>query len=332
MGANPTALVQGPDGTLYGATFTGGSDVSGTIFQISPAGKLTTLYNFIYLTDGADPISLVLATNGSLYGATNQGGAKGQGTIFSLTLPASSQTSTPVITSVVTAFSNGAAIAPNTWVVIKGSNLAPPNDSRIWQTKDFTGSQMPTGLDGVSVSMNGEAAYVYYISPTQLNVLTPPDLASGPVLVSVTNNGSTGAAFASTVQPESVAFFVFNGGPYVVGTHLSGIDLGPTSLFPGTSTPAAQGEVIVLYGNGFGNVSGTIVKGSASQSGTLFPMPVIQIGGVTATVQYAGLISPGLYQFNVVVPLTVSNGDNPIVAQYAGQTSQSGVLLTIQSQ
>jgi len=331
-GANPTTLIQAQDGNFYGTTFTGGSDSSGTIFKITPAGTFTTLYNFVYPTDGGEPISLIQGTNGSLYGTTNQGGTYGQGTIFSLTLPAGPQTTTPTITSVATAFSNNSTVAPNTWVVIKGSNLSPVGDTRIWQSSDFAANQMPVALDGVSVSLNGEPAYVYYISPTQLNVLTPSDLASGKLLVTVTNGGTSSASFAAQTQSASLAFFVFNGGPYVVGTHVNGSDLGPTSLFPGVSTPAAPGEVIVLYATGFGNVSMPIVKGSASQGGVLIPLPVIQIGGATAIVQFAGLISPGLYQFNVVVPSTTASGDNPLTAQYDGQTTQTGVLLTVKSQ
>ena len=45
---------------------------------------------------------------------------------------------------------------------------------------DFVNGQMPTQLDGVRVTMNGENTYIYYISPSQVNVLTPPDLAPGP--------------------------------------------------------------------------------------------------------------------------------------------------------
>ena len=57
-------------------------------------------------------------------------------------------------------------------------NLAPAGDSRIWQDSDFVNSQMPVQLDGVSATVNGKPAYVYYISPTQLNILTPPDAIS----------------------------------------------------------------------------------------------------------------------------------------------------------
>jgi uncharacterized protein (TIGR03437 family) len=47
-------------------------------------------------------------------------------------------------------------------------------------------------------------------------------------------------------------------------------------------------------------------------------------------VQFAGLVSPGLYQFNVIVPASAPDGDNAVVATYNGVATQSGMLLTIQ--
>ena len=94
---------------------------------------------------------------------------------------------------------------------------------------------MPTALDGVSVAMNGETVYVYYISSIQLNILTPPDLAPGPVQVQVAANGQNSASFTVQAQPESPSVFVFNGGPHLIATHLNGSIVGPTSLHPGAS-------------------------------------------------------------------------------------------------
>ena len=88
--------------------------------------------------------------------------------------------------------------------------------------------------------------------------------------------------------------------------------------------------MVVLYANSFGPVSPAVVAGSEAQSGDLPASPVIDIGGLPASVQFAGLVSPGLYQFNVVVPSSAPDGDNPITAQYNGFTTQSGVLLTVQ--
>ena len=117
--------------------------------------------------------------------------------IVSLLVPAAcrAQSSSPMITSIQNAFSTNSTIAPNTWVAIRGSGLAPTGDSRSWQDSDFTSNQLPTALDGVSATINGENAYIEYISPTQLNILTPPDLATGSLQVKVTANGKTSAAF-----------------------------------------------------------------------------------------------------------------------------------------
>jgi uncharacterized protein (TIGR03437 family) len=71
---------------------------------------------------------------------------------------------------VANAEGGSSSIAPNTWVAIYGANLAPVGDSRAWQTSDFINGQMPSKLNGVSVTVNGKAAIVYYISPTQINI------------------------------------------------------------------------------------------------------------------------------------------------------------------
>ena len=245
-------------------------------------------------------------------------------------------TSGPEIAEVANAEGESPIIAPNTWVEIKGVNLAPAGFSSpdcapgyCWQASDFANRQMPTQLDHVSVTVNGKSAYVYYISPTQINVLTPPDAMSGRVQVVVTNNGAVSANFTAQAQTLSPSFFVFNGGPYVAATHADGTLLGPGSLYPGSTTPAKPGETIVLYANGFGQTSTPVISGSILQSGTLSPQPVIKIGGTTATVQFAGLVSPGEFQFNVVVPASLGNGDQPITAAYGGVSTQSGALITI---
>ena len=236
----------------------------------------------------------------------------------------------PVVSEVANAEGEIPTIAPNTWVEIKGANLAPAGDSRVWQSADFVAGKLPTQLDGVSVTVNGKSAYVYYISPTQINILTPPDAMSGAVPVQVTAGGIVSAAFAAKAQATSPSFFVFNGGPYVAATHLNGSYIGPATLFPGLTTPAAPGETIVLYGNGFGATSVPVVSGSETQTGTLSPLPSISIGGVNAAVTFAGLVAPGEFQFNVVVPAKSGSGDQPITATYNGSTVQTGTLLTVQ--
>ena len=83
------ALIQVFNGDFYGTTWGGGINGGGTIFKITPRGKLATLYNFcaqMNCTDGAGPYAgLVQAPNGDFYGTTMFGGANGDGTVFKIT-------------------------------------------------------------------------------------------------------------------------------------------------------------------------------------------------------------------------------------------------------
>jgi len=73
-----------------------------------------------------------------------------------------------------------------------------------------------------------------------------------------------------------------------------------------------------------------LTAGSEYQSGALpSPWPQVTIGGTTATVQYAGLFSPGLYQINVVVPTNAANGDNQVIATYGGVSSRTGAMIPV---
>ena len=236
----------------------------------------------------------------------------------------------PAIDLVANAEGEIPAIAPNTWVEIKGSGLSLAEDTRTWQSSDFVNGQMPTNLDGVNVTVNGKAAYVYYISPSQINILTPPDPLPAAPQVAVTNHGVTASATASAAA-ISPSFFVLSDGLHLAAVHTDGSLIGPTSFsVPGyTFRPAQPGETVLLFANGFGPTSAPIVSGSSTQSGALTPLPSITIGGVAATVGFAGLTSPGLFQFNVTIPNNVPGGDEPVVATYEGVSTQSGTLLTL---
>lgn len=118
--------------------------------------------------------------------------------------------------------------------------------------------------------------------------------------------------------------------PYVAAIHVNGSYLGPTSLYPGLTTPAQLGETVVIYANGFGNTSTPIIPGAEAQSGALSPLPMVQIGGVNAMVTFAGLVAPGQFQFNVMVPAGLAAGDQTIVASFGGFTTQPGTLITVQ--
>jgi uncharacterized repeat protein (TIGR03803 family) len=84
------SLIQATNGNYYGTTHNGGKNGGGTFFEVTPAGKITDLYNFCAqtnCTDGSNPWSApVLASDGNFYGTTNIGGAYGDGTIFKMTI------------------------------------------------------------------------------------------------------------------------------------------------------------------------------------------------------------------------------------------------------
>lgn len=89
-GSYPLAgLVQGTDSNLYGTTMGGGANGAGTVFKLTSAGVLTTLYSFCAqsgCTDGSQPYAgLIQATNGNFYGTTEGGGANDSGTVFEIT-------------------------------------------------------------------------------------------------------------------------------------------------------------------------------------------------------------------------------------------------------
>lgn len=240
----------------------------------------------------------------------------------------------PVVTLVGNAFGESPLIAPNTWVEIKGSNLAPAGDTRIWLNPDFVNNQMPVQLDGVSVKVNGKSAYVYYISPTQVNILTPPDELSGSVQVQLTNNGVTSNVVNVDGRAQSLSFFEFvsaTGAHYVYGRHSDGSLIGPASLFPGFSTPVKPGEDIYIAANGFGPTDVPVVSGAITQTGNLPPpFPVIKVAGISAHVSFAGLVGVGTYQINFTVPPDVPDGDLALTAIYDGLNIQSNLLITVQ--
>jgi uncharacterized repeat protein (TIGR03803 family) len=89
-GSEPYAgLIQATDGNFYGTTWQGGANSTGTVFEITAGGTLTTLYSFCSqtnCTDGDDPFApLIQAANGNFYGTTVNGGTKGYGTVFEIT-------------------------------------------------------------------------------------------------------------------------------------------------------------------------------------------------------------------------------------------------------
>ena len=149
------------------------------------------------------------------------------------------------------------------------------------------------------MTINGEAAYIAYVSPTQINVLAPDDTATGPVQVQVTNSHGTSNSFTSTKSDPMPAFFTVGTKPatpvgqigfYVAALHGDGTPVGPPGLVAGANfTPAKQGEEIQLFGTGFGATTSSTPSGQIlTGADALANQVTVLINGTPSQVVFAG--------------------------------------------
>jgi uncharacterized protein (TIGR03437 family) len=247
----------------------------------------------------------------------------------------------PAISGVVSAsaFGGFSSVAPGSWVEIYGSNLAP--DTRGWTSSDFSnGNNAPTSLDGVSVSIGGQAAFVDYISPTQVNAELPSSISTGGTLpLTVTNGSATSAPVNLTVNAAepgllAPASFKIGGNQYVVAQLPDGTYVLPTGAIAGVnSRPAQPGEIIVIYGIGFGSVVPNIPVGQiATGTNQLAASFEILFGQTSAQSPYFGLAPGfvGLYQFNVTVPAVANNDLEPLTFNLGGAAGTQTLFTAVQ--
>jgi uncharacterized protein (TIGR03437 family) len=231
---------------------------------------------------------------------------------------------------VVPVFSSATTVESGSWVSIYGTGLAASTD--VW-TGNF-----PASLGNTSVTIDGNPAYLWFVSPTQINLQVPDDAATGTVSVVVT---TAAGSFASTVNlgPYAPSFSLYNA-KYVVaiaptpgepGNSGNGYDyIGPSGGLPFPSRPARAGETLLLFGVGFGPTNPVVHAGQIfSGAAPAVTLPTVTIGGVSAAVGFAGIVEAGLFQLNVVVP-AAGSGDQTLEATVGGVTTQANVFLTLQ--
>ncbi len=270
--------------------------------------------------------------------------------------------SKPVITSasaVVSAASFEAGVCPGSWFTIFGSDLATPGTARSLADSDLVNGRMPTSLVGASVMVNNRPAFVSYVSPGQLNVLAPDDSSTGPVRVTVTNTKATSDAVTVNLLKFQPAFSVTNN--YVAALRADGTLIGPGTVTgpggggpggggggmppgggtppggggpggqPQSGTPAKSGDVLQLFGTGFGPLTQNVTAGRIFQGAAPLANPItVRIGTSVAVVSFAGLSATGLYQINLTVP-TLANGDYDVIAEIGGVSSKAGAKLRVQA-
>jgi len=277
-------------------------------------------------------VSVALSADGSTAIVGGPGDNSNAGAAWVFIIPPVIASNGPSIGSggVVNGASFLPGIAPGTWITITGAKLSAT--TRSWTGSDFSGSNLPTQLDGVSVSVNGKLAYVSFVSPVQLNVLSPADATQGSVPVQVMTAQGVSNVVITSESALAPALFTFTpqGGRYVAAVRADGTYIAPRNLISDVSTiPAIPGDTILLFGTGFGPTKPASPVGQLINLAPLANQVTVRIGGVLATTQFAGIVGPGEYQFNIVVP-NVPDGDNLVSVSIGGSSSQPNVFLNIQ--
>jgi uncharacterized protein (TIGR03437 family) len=311
----PTGLAVDTAGNLFIA-----DSLNSRIRKVSPNGTITTVAgngSQGYSGDGGSSTDAALyfpvdvkASGGKVYISDTQNN------VIRVLTPVLS--APPVVSSVLnaSAYGGGSSIGAGSYIEIYGSNLAA--SMRSWTSADFNGATAPNSLDGVTVTVGGQAAFVAYISPTQINALVPASVGLGAQPVMVTTSAGTSASFTATVnatQPGLYAPSSLNiGGKQYVGAFFPDF---VTAVTP--SKPAKAGDTIVLFGLGFGAVTPPAASGQMVQQSNALVSPVqVLFNQTPATVTYQGLSpgSVGLYQFNVVVP-SVDSSAGPVALTFS---------------
>lgn len=233
-------------------------------------------------------------------------------------------------------FGQFASIAPGSFIEIHGVNLA--SDTRAWASSDFQGVNAPTSLDGTSVTIGGQPAYISYISPTQVNAQAP-DIPPGKQDVIVTAPAGTSQPYSVNVNPTEPGLLapsalVVGGMQYAGALFPDGATFAlPPGAVPNvTSQRAVPGDIVTLYGVGFGPVTPPTLWGQiVADSNTLVAPFVVSFAGVPATVLYSGLApqSVGLYLFNVVVPNVPAGDLVPLTFSLDGVSGTQSLYIAV---
>jgi len=315
--ADPVGVATDAAGNVYIA-----DPVNNRIRRVTPDGIIATIAGetkFGYSGDGGpslkaqmfSPRGVAVDASGNVYIADTENDS-----IRQLT-PAD-----PVVTSggVANAASFQPQISPGALASVFGTGLS--------NATYMSGLPYPTSLgasslggSGVSVSVNGKAAPVFFVSPTQINFQVPWETAIGTASVTVSVAG--GVSNAVSVPVVSAGPGLFLSGRSAVVQNAADYSLN------GPGRPAAAGSTIIAYLTGSGPVSPAADDGLAAPLTSLVYATASHsaaIGSAAATVSFAGLAPgwAGLVQVNVAVPAGLATGTYPLTVTIDGQTSNAG--------
>ena len=212
--------------------------------------------------------------------------------------------------------------------------LAPGGIISLFGERFASGNHFPSKvplereLGGVSVRVGGQDAPLFFVGPGQINAQMPFKVNPGdsvPVAVSV--GGLLTAPQNYLIAPVQPGIFELGGGQGAVSIANTLILVAPVGSIPGRETrPAESGEFISIFCTGLGATSPTVEAGEAGAAEAVTTPVTATIGGVDASVAFAGLapLFVGLYQVNAVVPVGVVGGPAvPLVITQDGIASNT---------
>jgi len=250
---------------------------------------------------------------------------------YTLTPAAAAAPERPSISSngVVNALSLAAGVAGQAWTRITGTNFAA--EPRTWAP---TGTDLPVELGGVSVTVNERPVAVGAVTPTQITALVPTGIGTGEVrvLVRTAAGESTPATVtAAATAPGLLAPFTQEDRRFLLAVAMDGTLVGKTGEGSRAVRPARRGELLTLFGTGFGATTPEApVNQAIANPLRLAAAPRIRFGETVATLIGTGsLIAPGVYQFQVLVPDSAS-GDVAVIAEVDSVLSPANFFLSIE--
>ena len=232
-------------------------------------------------------------------------------------------------------------ISPNAIISVFGQDFA--GTQTLNPVIDADGG-IAVNLAATCLQIGGKRAPLFIVTPGQINAQVPHDLAPGEAALTVTRGCATAneqrsEAASATVAAVSPAFFNvplnLDGRNPLVALHGGGPNLVGAPGLGAEFTPAAPGEVVTLYGTGFGPTEPAIAAGQIpGPEVNLANAVAFTVGGIAVPpedVPYAGA-SPccaGLYQFTVRLPANLPDGDATVTATVQGVSTPYGPYLTV---
>jgi uncharacterized protein (TIGR03437 family) len=244
---------------------------------------------------------------------------------------------TPVVQAIVSAASYATgSVSPGEFVTLFGTGIGPAVPAEMSVINGYA----TLTLQNVSVAIDGQSAAMIYVSPNQLTVQVPYEVTIGTAkIVAVNNNGVIASGTVNTALTAPGLFSLAGNGLGQCAALVYSMTNG-TFAVNGTANPAHVGDVMVLYLTGEGDYQATsgeetgfIIPSTLSPLPQLNPLPSVTIGGVTATVEYAGPVVGGLLgllQINAVVPQGTTTGSAvPVVVTIGAGTTQIGATIVV---